>query len=242
MSVARDLVVSPHLDDAVFSVGQWMGGQGGATVVTVFTRVPALDGVPLAEWDRLCGFTTPQEAATTRKREEAAALDVLGCEHVWLEWLDWQYDQLAYSAPEPRHELVVGLLAAELAKLFEQLGPQRVLIPAGLTHPDHRLASDAAWLACRSLPKSVRVGIYADQPYTASAGHLYGEAARDRLPPGFGGELNPGSASGQRKAQACEAYASQLPQVCRMGDPREVREYIWWNHDGRCARCFAAGE
>ncbi len=50
--LARVVVVSPHLDDAVLGCGQLLAAWPGATVVTVFAGKPAVYPTPQREWDR----------------------------------------------------------------------------------------------------------------------------------------------------------------------------------------------
>jgi LmbE family N-acetylglucosaminyl deacetylase len=61
------LVISPHLDDAVFSCGQLLEVHPGATVVTIFAGRPP-PGTPLTDWDSAAGFG-PGEDPIGRRRE-----------------------------------------------------------------------------------------------------------------------------------------------------------------------------
>ncbi|KAB0640285.1 PIG-L family deacetylase, partial [Burkholderia territorii] len=87
----RWLVVSPHLDDAVFSCGQLLAQSPGSVVVTVFAGIPA-HGTAAPPWDRRAGFRTADEAMRTRRDEDRRALGTLGAHAVWLDFLDDQYD------------------------------------------------------------------------------------------------------------------------------------------------------
>ncbi len=55
------LIVSPHLDDAVFSCRDLLASQPGMLVGTVFTATPEAAGMRTA-WDARCGFADAQSA------------------------------------------------------------------------------------------------------------------------------------------------------------------------------------
>jgi hypothetical protein len=52
------LVISPHLDDAILSAGQFLVGRPHVTVATVFAGTPPTTDV-LTSYDRSCGFNRP---------------------------------------------------------------------------------------------------------------------------------------------------------------------------------------
>ena len=86
------LVISPHLDDAVFGCGRLIAAHPGSVVVTVFAGVPR-DPERLTEWDAACGFRSAAEAVATRRREDQAALALLDATPRWLDFCDSQYDE-----------------------------------------------------------------------------------------------------------------------------------------------------
>ena len=61
------VVISPHLDDAVFGCGRLLASRPGSIVVTLFAGVPD-DAGQLTDWDARCGFTTAGEAVWARRR------------------------------------------------------------------------------------------------------------------------------------------------------------------------------
>src|SRR4051794_24119032 len=63
------LVVSPHLDDGVFSCGEMMADHPTAHLVTVFAGRPAT--AQLTEWDRDCGFAAGDDVVGARRDEDA---------------------------------------------------------------------------------------------------------------------------------------------------------------------------
>src|SRR2546425_11691806 len=73
---AQVLVLSPHLDDAVFSCGGLLAELQDPRVATVFAGFPPPD-LPLQDWDAACGFRSGGEAGTARPRGGDAALGVV---------------------------------------------------------------------------------------------------------------------------------------------------------------------
>jgi LmbE family N-acetylglucosaminyl deacetylase len=189
------VVVSPHLDDAVLSLGAAVSGaaQAGArvTVLTVLGGDPGSE-LEAGEWDRRAGFETLGEAARARRREDERACELVGATPVWLPYCDDQY---------PRG----GTDQAIRADVVAAVGSAAVLIPGHpLEHPDH------AWLR-RLLDgafEPARVGVYLEQPYA-----VWTERPLPDLP---WRPLRASRRDRQRKLEACRAYATQLPLL---GDP-----------------------
>ncbi|MGR8025347.1 PIG-L family deacetylase, partial [Burkholderia cenocepacia] len=86
----RWLVVSPHLDDAVFSFGQLLAQAPGSIVVTVFAGMPP-PVMPAPPWDRRAGFLQPDEAMRARRDEGRRAPALLDAHPVSLDLLDAPY-------------------------------------------------------------------------------------------------------------------------------------------------------
>jgi LmbE family N-acetylglucosaminyl deacetylase len=136
MEIPQDgklLVLSPHLDDAVFGCGELIAHFRDATVLTVLAGAPAgFD--ELTPWDASSGFVNAQEAIVLRRREDRAALEVLGASPRWLDFCDSQYRH----TPSPKD------IVQALVETMKQLTPSTVCIPAGLFHSDHELVHEAA--------------------------------------------------------------------------------------------------
>src|SRR6476659_849282 len=83
----RTVVVSPHLDDAVFSLGATIAHAsklgGRVQVLTVFGCEPESQQ-PANGWDTRGGFSTEGEAATARREEDREACRLVGAEPHWL--------------------------------------------------------------------------------------------------------------------------------------------------------------
>ncbi len=173
------VVLSPHLDDAVLSLGALIAGQvrAGAPVEvwTVFTRAPAPGTVPRG----LRAFAD----YTARIAEDDRALDLLGArprrfdlpERVW-RTPPARGLRAAFRTPAGRSGF------AELERLAEIAGEAlarpgvRLLAPLGIGHHvDHVEVAVAVLTAALRLGATDRVGFYEDF-------YALGNAARRRHP------------------------------------------------------------
>jgi LmbE family N-acetylglucosaminyl deacetylase len=210
------LVVSPHLDDAVFACAGLIGERTGSAVVTVFAGVPE-DPAPVTEWDEGCGFASSREAMLARRREDAQALAILGARPVWLDFFDAQYTRPTQ----------VGRIELALLEQIERQRPRVLALPLGLFHSDHILASVAALTLVDEEREWL---VYEDALYRripgASDARL-GELQRR----GF--RLSPcrAKALADKKSRAVECYASQLRGLATPGRPGhadlEAPERYW---------------
>ena len=160
VAARRIVVVSPHLDDGVLSLGASMAAwrRAGATVelLTVLGCDPE-SAVPSGGWDRRGGFATEGESARARREEDRDACAIVGASPVWLPFGSVDYER--HGAEADVRDAVVRAVA----------GADVVLLPGSpLTHPDHE------WLS-RILAAALdrgRLGLYAEQPYTRREGAL----------------------------------------------------------------------
>lgn len=208
-----NVIVSPHLDDAVLSLGQFMA-LGPTTVVTVFAG--ATDG--LSDYDESCGFISSREAMTARRAEDLTACSILAATPTHLDFLDQQYKQ-----PTADEDIVAVL------KRF--IRPDRAIFaPLGIGHPDHVQVARCV----REAAGDHHLFVYEELPYRV----LWPEQAHDALAKiraeGFDiAEVPHPFKHGPRekKASAVAAYASQFPDGAT--DPcLLVPERCW-----RIARC-----
>src|SRR5262249_8239648 len=91
----RVVVVSPHLDDAVLSLGAAIActARGRSVeVLHVFGGDPESDA-PAGGWDRRGGFRTEGEATRARREEDRRACAVLGASPAWLSFGDADYER-----------------------------------------------------------------------------------------------------------------------------------------------------
>ncbi|HHL4083318.1 PIG-L deacetylase family protein [Burkholderia sola] len=199
----RWLVVSPHLDDAVFSCGQLLAQAPGSIVVTVFAGIPPR-GMPAPPWDRRAGFRHADEAMRARRDEDRRALALLDARPVWLDFLDDQYGIPTTSAA----------IAARVADVIDAQPGFGVLAPAGLFHRDHLQVQEAMLSLLRDDDASHVWRFYEDIPYRRidglMAGRVSGWRERGWLAHPVTAPAGSGSDGVAAKAAAVDAYASQV--------------------------------
>lgn len=194
------LVVSPHLDDAVFSVGAWIAGQSDVVIATVFAGIPAPD-VEASWWDR--AFDSGAAAVEARRDEDRAACRVLGARWWHGPFLDGPY------AGEHRFEDTVDDIAGWLRCVAGDVSAELLVVPLGIHHLDHVTTAAACWRVAGE-----RI-IYAERPYLVTHAEEMPIVDRELLEVG-----NPFASPREflrqvTKARAVSAYGSQLPLVSR---------------------------
>ncbi|WP_175941700.1 PIG-L family deacetylase [Caballeronia sp. BCC1704] len=145
----KTLLISPHLDDAVFGCGASLAGAADVLVCTVFTGCPAADAS--TDWDAQCGFVDAKQAMAARIEEDNRALGLLGATPLHLGFLDSQYVPFAPDADKPTR----AMLTQAFLDAIDEHRPETLLIPLGLFHSDHALVHEAAcdaWLRHPELP------------------------------------------------------------------------------------------
>jgi len=212
------LVISPHLDDGVFSCGRWLAGHPGSTVLTVFAGAPGAESA-LTDWDARCGFASGTEAVRLRREEDRRALELLQASPCWLEFTDSQY------GPSPSVDAVADALRREL----DARRPAVVLYPLGLFHSDHRLVHEACRAALGGTA-GIEAAAYEDALYRGMRGMLQQRLAAlaaagiaatpveldalptssPRAPIDAAGAAQDAAGAARLKAGAVDAYASQL--------------------------------
>jgi LmbE family N-acetylglucosaminyl deacetylase len=171
----RVVVVSPHLDDAVMSLGsalaQAVHTGSKVEILTVFSDIPSSTAAA-SEWDTQCGFATEGEAATARRQEDRRACAVLGAQPRWLDFGAECYERRGDDADI--HTAVTSAIR----------GADAVLVPGfPLAHADHERLSKLLLANGIDCP---RIGLYAEQPYTFIQGKTPGESALSALEPVVG--------------------------------------------------------
>jgi LmbE family N-acetylglucosaminyl deacetylase len=147
------VILSPHLDDAVWSCFSLLAREADVLVATVFAGVP--DG-ETGWWDVQCGIADSAAHVRDRRAEDAAVLGSLGRTAVHLDLLDGQYRE----EPVPANEIVRALTERVPAV-------RRVYAPGGIGHPDHALVRDAG---ARLREQGVPVTVYTDYCYSTREG------------------------------------------------------------------------
>jgi LmbE family N-acetylglucosaminyl deacetylase len=209
------VVVSAHLDDAVFSCWSVIAGSDDVRVVTVFTAVPPPG--KLFKWDR--DTDAPDSATRMRERldEDRAALAVAGRTPVHLGLLEPYYGGGRVWPDDLRPQLEQAALVYAPAAV----GLKRI-------HPDHGDVRDAV-LAVR--PDAV---LYADQPYCGFRPDIRPPA---ELGNGYAAELVSLSPEERtRKARAVNCYAGELAKLESMygafAEPEHLKLELYWRPGG----------
>jgi LmbE family N-acetylglucosaminyl deacetylase len=186
----RLLAVSPHLDDVALGCAGLVVRHPGAMVATVTAGRPGPH--TLTHWDRRCGFGEGDDVVGVRRKEDRAALSILGASPVWLDFLDRQYAPVA----DP------GEVALAVEHLLTETAPDVVAMPLGLSHPDHLMTA----AACREVARrrnEVRWIVYEDA--------IYRPLVRERLAEGFElRDVEVPTVDPQRKRDAIACYATQV--------------------------------
>ncbi|MFD1951829.1 PIG-L deacetylase family protein [Sphingomonas arantia] len=199
------VAISPHLDDAAFSVGGLLAAHARAgdrvTVVTCFTgNVARPTGFALAcQTDK--GLGPEVDYMVLRRAEDVAACAVIGAAAVHLPFLEAPHRGYA-SAPElfagrRADDGVLGPLTVALGELLDGLAADLVMGPLAIgDHVDHWQVRDAL--------EAVDPGalLWEDWPY------LRRSAVRPALPPVRSHRLSADDRAA--RTAMCGAYASQL--------------------------------
>ena len=204
LSGKRVLVVSPHSDDAVLSLGaaiaSWARRGARVELLTAFALDPDSQA-PAGGWDARAGFATEGAAAAGRRAEDVAACAILGAIPSWLPFGSVDYER---HGDEITFREAISAAAAE--------GVDSLLLPGfPLSHPDHEWLGRAlvgARLGCR------RLGLYVEQPYGRRTDDeptvpAWAEKALG-APPVFGG-VSAGGRDRLAKWRAVREYRTQLP-------------------------------
>lgn len=246
-------VVSPHRDDAAFSLGlsieHWLGGHR-VHILNCFTQcayAPFSDAETLHPNDRV------SFVSAVRKREDAAWNKLLGGK---LQFTDLDlFDaplrlvctvQEAFTLPIRPGDRAVERIAGAIAKLARNssAGDLAFLLPLAIgNHIDHRVTQRAGLDALAGSP--IPLAFYEDLPYAAMEGNSEGiEALANStgldLQPTFAEPATPDPpAHRHRKLRMAECYDSQIDsavaqQIAGYSADHSGRERLWanaaWRH------------
>ncbi|WKZ86473.1 PIG-L family deacetylase [Ralstonia pickettii] len=216
------MVVSPHLDDAVFSCATFLSACAKGASVTVLAGVPEKEDC--TPWDRKSGFSKSSEAVHRRRWEDCAAHRILGARAFHLDFLDGQYGAL------PPMTRVVRALGDFLQDNTRPMSA--VCIPLGLLHRDHEYVHEACLQVRRALPDRLWLA-YEDVPYRCIPGILQHRLGRLEARGISATPVFPPLGCRRRKREAVHAYTSQL-LAFRDEDMADLTrpERYWYLADG----------
>ena len=216
------VVISPHLDDAVFSIAGFISAVRNRTeVITLFT-----EGQPnhSSDWTRMTGFSDSEAEHAARRQEDALAMSRLKCRSQHLGLREGE----AIESVTPR--------VAETIERIRQAGLAHtlVLLPAGaggppprswlrrlafrimrrpigtMPHGEHLSTRNLFWQALAGT--EARIGFYAELPYAWSQRDLHLQHNL-RLTLGCETELVALRPDVEEKRQLAELYRSQVVPV-----------------------------
>ena len=146
------IIISPHLDDAVFNCWSTIS-QANACVLTLFAGVPKPGTTKL--WDLVCGEPSGQLMMENRRVENDQALAPSGRPPINLDFLDYQYQRNRVA--------LTKIVESVLAKTDNRSTFMVPLAGSHLwNHPDHRLARE---VGIELLKLGRGVDFYPDSPY-----------------------------------------------------------------------------
>ncbi|WP_405057999.1 PIG-L family deacetylase [Kribbella sp. NBC_01505] len=219
------MVISPHLDDAVLSVGASLAAltaQGrDVTVCTVFAGEPT---PPFSEFARelhsISGLG--DDAVAQRRQEDREATEILGVRSLHLPFLDavyrqdetgWIVESFDSLFERRTDDALVEEIAQAIHKAFGDEWPAELWTCAAFgDHVDHRITRDA--VARLAHEHNLKLVLWEDFPYAAGQAHAaVGQPAC--VPDVTRAHL-------QQKVEAVARYPSQLTML--YGAEREWRD------------------
>lgn len=222
----RHIFLSPHFDDVVYSCGGTLGVQVscGLTplVITIFGGIPDNDTVlsPFArQQHRQMGANSNESVGAVvehRRQEDAAALDSLGVDYLWLDYPEAIYrgnpayytseQQLIGGEVNPNDLWIDKQLAQDLLALQNRLPDAAWYVPLGIgRHVDHQIVSSAA---DRLVQHGSTVYLYEEFPYVLEAKAL--DARLNELGGSFEPALVEMSEMLPFRLEAADLYTSQV--------------------------------
>jgi hypothetical protein len=217
------LLVSPHLDDAVFSCSALVERSEPVDVVTIFAGAP--DPPRQGWWDRDCGFASSAESVPERLREDEAAFAGTRHRRRYLDLLELQYIE---NRPGGESDVIESAIRDWIT---EHPGGT-VALPAGAgcsmrlvdrwlrrlrrqscsfgQHVDHLLVRDAGLGSLKGSDATLL--LYEEVPYLWGA-PADRQAERVAARVGRSSKLLELSVDRGRKAERIAAYASQIPHI-----------------------------
>jgi LmbE family N-acetylglucosaminyl deacetylase len=226
------LVLSPHLDDAILSLGgsmaSWSDAGAVVTALTVFTAdapESSLQSTIVKEMHEL--WNLGEHPYATRRSEDIAATEVAGANYIHGNLPDCIYRQAkdgsdlypseasVYSASPASAEAIYGPLKELIVEWLNKIKPTLVLAPLGIgRHVDHFITSKV--FREISHDAGYDVALYEEIPYATGK---YPTINPDNVPAAKARtEWNIRSSElveidFERKRRAIECYQSQLIDI-----------------------------
>jgi LmbE family N-acetylglucosaminyl deacetylase len=241
----RITVLSPHRDDAAFSVGLsigvWLDSGHRVDVVNCFTRseYSPFGDLQFVHANDLRSYVTSmrhkEDVRWSRKYRQPVVLTDLNLRDA-PQRLRCGVEEVCCVPVRPDDPSI-----AVVRSKLEKCTTDALLLPLGIgDHVDHltaRMAAKDGW------PASLALAFYEDLPYAARAGAAERIEARVRqagsdLEPGFAGAAVDPEQAVERKRQLALCYDSQIDsettgQIARFCERYDGRERLWANRAWR---------
>lgn len=198
MPKGRILIISPHTDDAIFSLGDhivaYKNSDYDVTILSVFSGVP-------------------NEGPGVRKHRILREEHKKACELLGVKTINWDLLDDAEDSPTSDEHLRNWFFDLDMD------GYDKVFVPIGIHHPDHIQVSN-----CFTFPfKPNNIYVYQELPYAT----LYPDLFEDRLiEANLLNAHHRTVAKTTQKRAAVALYESQLKSDHIMSEIM-VQEYIW---------------
>lgn len=235
--------ISPHLDDAIFSLGSFMSQTrktNNLTVVNVFTRGTSQHTQSAKAFLHQCGESDVHKLFKSRRAEDRVALKMLGVKVVDWQQLDamWRSKSSSTFLPAEFNAIyptyrwhvarghlsrfdqpLIARLQSQLINLIPKSGDYKVYCPLGVGgHVDHVLVRQV----CEGVIPPANLVYWLDFPYSVRSG-----VKMLPLPPGFIAQKH--STQVQLKKALCSRYVSQyhlvIPDDSVLHNPETT--FVW---------------
>ncbi len=164
MAKSSVIVLAPHFDDAVLSIGGLMSGQKSLSVATFFSGRP--DTVMSTEWNKLSGFRDSDQAVSSRTEENRRVLASYDAGVRNYGYLDSQYriDSKGAGLKEKIIKDIEKIIKDNNSPHLSLYGP--AIFGSDLVHPDHKILHEAfISVAEKNKDSRVKFFMYEDFPY-----------------------------------------------------------------------------
>lgn len=162
------IVLSPHFDDGILSVGGIISDFRGPKYIVTFFSTPTTTLQYLTPWDKMSGFDESYDARDARLEENDLAAQIVGTKVIDENYTDRQYGERTASTSF----LIQNDIAKDVEQIINSMGSTSVIVLGPsyfgdkVTHPDHLLVSKALALIVRNKKyQNVHFYFYEDLPY-----------------------------------------------------------------------------
>lgn len=160
------IILSPHFDDAVLSLGGFLTqSKSKAVVITLFTKEN--EKIQKTYWDEISGFNDSSESIKYRTQENKEALDLLGNKIKNYKFNNFQYDE------NREEKKLLNSLIEELENITSDTKGETFIYSPMIfdkknihVHPDHYILHVAITeIIKKNTNPNIKFFMYEDYPY-----------------------------------------------------------------------------